>query len=356
MFFCLWAPYPVWDWCVTMAVLLWLALVMWSIFAVLALSTAGSVNLLMIAVLGGIAVGRFMLPAIPGIGMLLGLPYWRFGPPAGLQAVLEDTTLLPLLLQAALLATCLAATARKYRRNDIRAFSPELGLLLVLELTLLGAFGIRDQSTFPRFATMGAGALGDQMTASILVTTLFAFIPISAAAQAAATASPRNTRRASELRLAGACLVAVVVVAGVHWLLLSDAPALRLRTDARTWKLTTLFVALALLPGGAIMQLFYRWRERVVWLLGAWLFATWVLPPAVHMTLLAVMDVPAHSAYQWIPGLSPAGALLMVWDRSAGELWPGIMTQVTMCLAVWASTLWLRPARDVDLEHEEVMT
>jgi RsiW-degrading membrane proteinase PrsW (M82 family) len=256
------------------------------------------------------------------------------GPRLGLNENAMSLAAPALLLQAGILATCLAATARKYRRADIRAFPPGLGLILVLLVALLGGIGLG--------ATDGFG-LTDyykikpawQLAAWLLVGALFGLLPLSVVAEQGAIARTLSERRRHGRRLIGLTLAIALLVVGTAWVLGRPWYPAGLRTHESNWTWSLAIVFLTLAPMGPWMWVAYMARLRVAWLALAWVLLFWIVPPVVDMAAAAFSPMQFQPEPSWITAISPPGALVLVWQHPRPTPGIGVMIQAAIAAGAW---------------------
>ena len=347
--FCLLGGFPAPEWWRAMGALFCLAIMLWGIVAVLSISTNGTVNVMMIGTILAVTLGRWIVPALPGLGLLGGLTYWGIGE-RGLTVRLDEVAGGAMALQAAVVALCLAGIARKYRRPDIRAFPPGLALLLLMLVTVIGGLGLHFQNAWAgpwgNFLNDIAPPAETQLLCSILAGALFAMMPISAVAQVAADRSARDSRLSRCALVVGITATATAVVVGGYWYGVSTWERLPDWLDGQAWIRVGLLLGLGLLPIGAYMWIWYRTRDRVLWPTLIFVLVFWVVPPLADAIRTTFAVFPTEAMLTWITGISPAGALLLLWTRSEDLLPSGLAVQGVLAAMWWALAWYVsRPAR-----------
>jgi len=241
---------------------------------------------------------------------------------------------------AQLVATTLffLAAARKYRRYDVPAASPRLGLIIVAYYVAVTLIGIHYWPSLQPVISTITGPLGPlQALASLMLGILVAFLPVGAAAwreeeyrRRRLLDDPALGRRPSnsvELALKLAFLLALI-------------PAIALAEPSLTRNGFTLAcLAATLVPLAYLFRLTYRVRATAGLFVGLWIAAVWILPWIVSFGVLVAygiddtLELPvAWQRAEAIASFSPIGALISIWTSGDQRHLPGLIFQIIVAL------------------------
>lgn len=331
---------PVGDWLLICGVTLWLSLFVWCLSTFFALATAGAFSFLAIVVIGFLAGGVVFF--LPGLAMLLGLYGFLSMQGPIPQVAIGDLTLPSLVLQATLMGLCLYGAARKFRGLHIRAFPTPVGLLLVLQLAVSGAFGILCTELTRK--TGGPRNIYDevpawfQLGASMLAVNLAALTPVATAAYSVAAWRKRRRlepemkpRRPMGMLVASVLSVALIVAgfAGIFWMISHPLVGKEYRQQ---WIISAALLLAPLVSTGVIMQICYRVTDKARWPAVTWLAVGSLGPVILDGAYMASQLLPKFQ-FSWLTCVSPVGAMLMLWQGGhESEVQIGLTVQAVLAI------------------------
>ncbi|MEE8169493.1 MAG: hypothetical protein V3T70_03005 [Phycisphaerae bacterium] len=362
--------HPPLAWTVGLLMLACMALAISSLSLLLSLCSRGSTNVIGLMILIGFVFGWALFITVPGLALLTGfLSILTLIERAMSNALAPDVNLVFAMGgQAVLAAVVMAASSRKYLRDDVQAFSWPLGLLLLAFASAYGGLGIRLWPEYSQSISIvrafGDTSVGLQWLATVILLTLLALLPVTAAAQASA----RWERR---------CLHDPVTagVRPMHWILVTAlvvellvVPVFVVMGDAATvstvqvnavgamgsaapapnaaapvpiinahvipWVRSMIILFLGLITIGGISRVLYRGRDKVVWFLAGWIVLAWIVPLVVDVIRAVYFDLEGTLDPSWLMGCSPVGALALLVFRPETPLMPGLVLQSVIALGL----------------------
>jgi len=276
-----------------------------------------------------------VLGVLPGLTVLLSPIIGRSIFELRATWTLEWTHAMALAAQAAVGAICFIGAMRKYRAEQTPLFGPALGLALLAAWVAVSFAGIRQWEEFrPRFLRIHMNQ-GVQILSSILAAMLFALMPISAAAREhvqrrwrAMMHDPAPLRRAMPwwvlVFVATALIIAICIAP-------ESQSAWSLDSVARTG----IVIALALAGVYFLCRACYQFIGAASFIIGGWIFLTWVLPLLLDVGRYALSTDPDAPPITRISSFGAAGALGLIWTGSGDKTTSGIMVQALIaCAAV----------------------
>lgn len=330
------------DWVAANALLLLFAVCSWVVIACASLISAKSAGAVLIAIILIAISGGFLLTLIPAFTVicspLVGSTVFGI---VMRGAAWSDVLHLSIMAQLTVTALCYVAAARRYRRDDVLAFSPPLGMLALAVFATISLLGIRNWASLQPMISQVAGDLKDlQALGSMSAGMLLAFVPISAAAwlqedyrRRKAFADPALGRKPSN------CVLLAIVSAGLIVLI----PALTLDAERFNLRLLSTFacLAVALIPVAYWFRLIYRTRASAGMLLALWIVLTWVGPWVVSFGVLVAhgldkaVELPdAWGRSELVASFSPVGALISIWNGNEMRYLPGLAGQAILAAAI----------------------
>ncbi|GMU22183.1 MAG: hypothetical protein AMXMBFR13_22710 [Phycisphaerae bacterium] len=256
-------------------------------------------------------------------------------------------------LLAALL--CYVGAVRKYRRDDVLAFGPLLGLVVVAAHTAISATGIVFwEVTRPRLWRMERIEPEAQLTIALLAGLLLALLPVSAAAweytlwrRREDLKDPTPHRRPIPILpvVAAAAMLVVVMAPLSGWgnselanriaqavppppgtLANLSGADLKDRMiapfDTEAVVRTAIIMFAFLLSASYLYRLCYRREMRTRWIMGLFIGVTWLGPGAIDFLIYGAMQqFKGNHVFRQVSGSSPLIAMIYLWgdlDR-AGE-------------------------------------
>ncbi len=328
------------DWLLANAILGCFALCGWLVILLLALISRAGFTFIAIF-LTVCVIGHQGIPGMfPGLTLL-------FTPVTGntLFAMLTPVAppppayLIPLAAQAFLAAVCFLAATRKYTREDIPAFSPALGLLVLFIWAYVSLVGITDWDTY-RPRALDAEELGDSVAVvtAVLVAMFLAIVPVASAAWSHVLWHRHQRLRDPAPMKRPAPGLPLVIAASALVVLI---PAVVSREDGvSTLGLVCIgFSCVAFLVGvDYLLRLCYTIETSPTWLVLLRIFLTWSVPlildlVRVSLTNLSHLDHP----FSAITGASPLGTLILAWQQSDWHIHmvPGVVVQFLLAAAMF---------------------
>ncbi len=331
------------GWLAGNALLLGFAVSVWVAVACISLLSPKSAG----AMLGGL-----LLLAIPGSTIMLAVPALTavcspLVGPTVYNLVMSGSSWSPVLhtstlAQAAATILVFIAATRKFRRDDVLAAGPVLGMAMVV---LYVAISITAILNWPSLQPMVFGVTGVlrglQLISSTILGLLLSFVPVSAAAWL--TEDYLRRQRLADVALGrrppSMEAVAVLAVALVTLIAAACDEASLVRWPV----IGATFACLlsALLPVGWVMRWRYHSRPGAAAAVCLWMVLTWVGPWLVSASMMFVngVETSARMTAAWersasVTEFSPIGTLIALWSTSGSACTPGLITQVVLAMAV----------------------
>jgi hypothetical protein len=323
-------------WLIANAMIGAFALMAWAVTAQIAFAARGAFLLMVIATLMGVFSNGAALVLLPGLSVitspLIGRSVFR------LSATMDDLSFafaVALIAQFVIGAICFRAAMRKYRWPEAVGFSPLVGLLLVAAWVVTSLLGLNRIDEFvPIFFRSDRAPLVAQFVATLVTGMLLAIVPVSSAARELGDwrrnggATPAQPKQPAPLlltvTLATLMLAAVLLTPPVRW--------------TRSDLLAPLTLsAVVLLAAMLALGMLFRWVYLIMpraWLVAViWLALVWLGPLLADLVYHMMLPDPPD-ALTMISGMSPIGALVLLWSRSgmAASAMPGIVFQVAMVM------------------------
>jgi len=309
-------------------------------------------------------IGKSILPAVlPGLTMLIS-PVIRgsvFGIILGRSW--HRAYEISILGQCFVGILCFIGAVHKYRRNDVLAFGPLLGLVLVAGWISLSVKAISDWQEFTPsiggFWYVERVALEGQLIVALLVGMFLATVPISGAAWIQARWRHRRLLNDPALPARPIPTPVVALVAAALPLLLPWLVEKPLDVTAESIVQTFLVMALFLLATSWLIRLLYALevkRTRVI--VGLWFFAAWLGPLGIDLVRAGLEASPTdESMLSPISGCSPIGAFISIWAEPAASADPraGLAVQAALAAVLAALFYGLQRRSDAGKAPEHVL-
>lgn len=319
-------------WLVGNGMTLAFALLLWTLVALIAFTTANAAVLPILAGFTFMSSALFMLmPAFAVLASpLAGRSVFAFG---------RGTTDLPvayaftIVAQTLLGGVLLLAVSRRYRNGDTAAFSVRLGLLLLSVWTAITVIGLAQVDLFVSGLFRGGFDAHDRLVAGLASSFLLALIPLTAIARLAAT--PGAAKSTAAARTGGGRMLPVwvlVVIAAV----LAYAPAatelIAPDRHAVLRQLGTLAVALSMFAGLTFLMAwqFLAGRGGWAWVM-VYLLLPNALPPLIDAAIHASDPVRSFEVSQ-LTAFSPVASLIALWDRTPQIAISGLVGQAALVI------------------------
>lgn len=364
--FCIIAGRDVEYWVVMTAGLLAFSAMLWTLSATVALASRGAVSVLWIVIGLSIVGGWFVPLGVPGLLVLIAAPIGAFsrvvsprmfGSPAS-----AETLAAGILPHVALALTFFYAGTRKYRYPHNRAFADWLGMLLLLELALVGGVGIiatHSPNTF--FSDIAGPGVGVQMVGTATALALVAMLAVSAAVHRVVADERRRHLSGTARRVgvfspllasvaASAIIVAVLNVAlsiaweygGSTYHRYAGAHDLAMLSTSNNF-CAIAALALGLAGAGLILRPIYRRGKTGFWIAVWWIAIFWVGPILLDIIVAVTLTSPLGEDPTWLMGVSPIGTLILSWLPLKASAVPGLAVQAMIVALI----MWITRARTV---------
>ncbi len=335
--------YPVVDWIYGNVFLLNGGVTLWAIVVLSGLHLRKPISpasiLVAVAVMGNLSV-----LALPALGLLL----CAYPVVIGFHVMTGGAGIAPaaivILGAINLLMTVfwISAAAAKYRRPDLPALNAFRGLLLLAFWVVLGAGGIALVQYVPAVAMpfgRGRDVILAQWIATMILALVIALPAIAGAVECRMLGKRGSTPRGWSDRVPAvitALIAAALICGGMAGI---GAPQWRTMVGERTavdlWLYTTPACFLAMLTARAVFLAAYPMWKRPRTLGTILLFVIWAAPPLIDLVQAqATQDSYSHPVYSSLMGYSPAGTIVAVWSDVDVSVWPGLLAQALMAVAL----------------------
>ncbi len=355
------------GWLMANAVMVLFSVCAWTATALLVFVTQMGTRLMVgFAVI--CVIGHAVLPSLlPGLTMaispiirdsvfgLVERGQWTSTPRASLFGLVQDapwdpTYAISISAHCFVGMLCFLGAVRKYRRNDVVAFGPLLGLVLVAAWVMASAEGIRDWRAFePRWSHVQRIDSRTGLIIALLLSMCVAAVPISGAAwlQTQWRRRQRLNDPALPRRPIPTPLVALAAV-GIG-LLLPYLVFWEGHVPLDYMVPTALTMVAFLLATSYVIRIVYYARVTRAWIIvDLWFFFTWLGPVVVDFTRGGIAGLENEDdLLSWITGCSPIGTLMYIWTDWDLTTVPGLAFQgflaATMA-ALFYGLQWRRKA------------
>lgn len=334
------AGYPAYLTTLLMGPLVCLTAMLWSLEALLALGAQGKSAGAGLVVIVSIIVFTPASEYVPGVALLLGASTFSSLRIAGGSFVAPEIVLISMLAQMACALTFFIAAGRKFARDDVQAFTPQLGLAFLTLCALISALALRLQPS--RWTVLG---IPDENWVAWGVTTLgsialVALLPVAAAAKAEARWARRRAKdpagRPSRPRhYLLAPVLATLLVFGVFAAVLSPLLRQEILPGPPGEILAPIgwmvgFFLLSLVTVSAGLRFVYAASEKGLVFLIAYLLIVWLLPPIGDYALETVALPSTGEGPSFLLGCSPIGAWVVLFSQQEAPLLPGLILHIVL--------------------------
>jgi len=308
------ATLPIEYWLKANFIVLTFAVFVWTMVTAASLSGRGSVAMIVGPLLGYWFSGAVLTLILPAVALLAtptqGASVFdaRIG---GRELVLYGV---PMLCQVAIIAICLIAAVRKFRRADDAAFSPVLALALLAVVTAACVLGIMMyDEVAPQFLN-DRGSFVPQF-----ITSAVAIMLVSAVVACAIAWADSIVRRARHQRRREIPRAYVLPPALGVFLIGAIATGLNYAQGGRDWARGNLLgytAAIFLIHAMSICYL-ARWVyarvDRALVVVILWMLVTWLGPLVIDLVIRAMAD--EDLSIGTIATWSPIGCMIAYLDR-----------------------------------------
>lgn len=328
----------------------------WCLSVLLGLCAKGKTGSFgLLVVLGLLSTTQF-LPALPGMNLLMSpIMLTQIGP---LRSTVDDPTaiVVGVVGHVVLAIIFFVASARKFARDDVLAFSHPLGLTLLAACAMLSALAMRFFEVAKKAGIPGLLVEGRvQFVTSLIVLGLMACLPVVNAATRRAQWSRRKSKdpafdEPAPRGFMDAAVHVTLVVFGIFILVLGrNLPELVVKFgyDPSTGTFVDLTPEAALralvIPAsflltfftlGGLMRFSAAATRNTAWLVVLFVFLCWGVPIVADLSLLALQEGqgdqdPALSA---VFGISPVGTWLIQCLHMDIPIAPGLSVQALLAV------------------------
>jgi len=330
-------------WLLAMGYLLVAAAMMASLSLLYAMAVERGGNPLPWIIALGSTGGFWLVPALPGLCLMLGVNVATY---AYRQVLGTGTTGLPehfaLTLAAEIMMTLtwLLAAIRKFRWPERPAFGVASGYVLLAQTLLLSVLGLWMIEEFRAGPDWDTSA-DVSFCASVLLSLLAAVVPIYAAEFTRRHGRlDRRTpafweRPASVVVAAAGLLILCWYLADGAWTHRGLPASYRglLEADARRWQIMTAVILLWLAGTAGLCRLMVALRvQRRLTAVVLWTLFSWGLPPFVDQLRQYVINLTTEGPIGWsiVLGMSVPGTMVVLWRELDVSIWPGLVVQVAV--------------------------
>lgn len=317
-----------------------LGLMCWTFAILVGLGTRGATSIGGVLILIIVLWQSGAITAIPGLALLVGhTSVWTLQ--NNLQFGIKDVTIVvSMVAQLTFALTFFVAASRKFCRDDVPAFTPQLAFALLAACTLLSAVGLEywPGSGGPR--AVFTIRLETKCIVTLIVLALVAFLPVATIALNDARWATRSAKDSEfrEPRPSPFWLGPVFATLIVFDVLLAVASGGKgiLNDLVRGAGLheVVLIVApffLCVMTVGAISRCIYARANRAIWFLLGYAMLFWAAPPLLDQSLAFAMDRASNSSYSWVFGCSPVGTWIIAFGSGAAwSAYPGLAFQAVV--------------------------
>jgi hypothetical protein len=339
------AQLPVAHWLMPHAILFLFAVFAWTLVVFAGFGSRHGSKLLWGVVIGGGVMAKGALwAALPGLSVLMSplIGHTIFNMRAN-SAEITWPLLASIAAQGYIGTICFLGAARKYRRSDVPALSPLLGLLLLAGWMVISVLGIRQWEDFASDIWRNVHLSRElQFLCSLLAALLLAMAPVASAAWG--HDQWRRHRSTDDPALRGHTfppLLAVLLATGLVVVVACAAPE-----PGMSWTQACIRTGVAvgafLTQVSFLLRMIYRVRGRPLVSVGLWAAITCLGPFIIDSVRYGMSSDPDSQWMGTISMCSPLGALIGVWDKQPIGTTFGLVAQVG--LAVVAAGLFYGPA------------
>lgn len=230
------------------------------------------------------------------------------------------------------------AGTRKYRRDDVLALGPLLGMAMLIIFVFVSVVGIRNWPALQPTISNFTGEMHHlQVIASMTTGLLLALLPVSAAAWLQEDYRRRRILNDPALGRRPVSTTALAVASGVLVALIAGFAPPSEADWMRRLAYTTVCLVAALVPLSYLLRLTYRVRAGAGFLVSLWIALTWVGPWLVSFGVLMAYGIDeaqriplAWERSEYVASFSPIGSLISIWTSSSTPYLVGVIFQVAV--------------------------
>jgi len=310
------------NWLLANVIILVFAVCAWVVIALAALMVKVGRPLLIVLFLVLVLSNGVLLVLLPGL-MVLNGPFMGssvFGLIGKSSGPLDSAYLVSFLAQLALAFLCYLAAVRKYRRDDVQAFTPLMGLAIIAFWTVCTVVGLDYWKAFrPSIWPTIRPDKEYQIVASIVVAMLLALIPIAGAARVQSERWRKKLLNDPGPQPKPAYCLAIVLFVSLLILVIPYACSSRRAVTLESMVRTGVIVSAFLLSTIYLLRILYQGAISIKVVLLIWLSAVWLVPLVIGSIGYQVGGRAYANLTETIMAISPFGALMSVWGNWQGS-------------------------------------
>lgn len=328
-----------------------LVAMVWTLAVLVALSTRGTTSIVGALIVLMIVANQPFFLIHPGSALLLGrmvVVNLSIVAATGTENV-DVSIFVSMLSQVVMAAIFYLAAARKFTRDDVAAFNPQLAYTLLAVYTLVSAVALRFWPGTTGFAGFPVAFTYASVQTIVTLSSLamVALLPVANAARNSAEWSKRKTKdpdfKGRKPRpFVEAPIIATFLVFSI-FLAVAGQKTWEVLTENETlpvpWMMTCVVCAFvfALLPIAGLLRFSYAITTKALWPLFLFLFLAWAIPPMIDLMLGVLHDRYPSEPKSWVFGCSPVSTWILAFTTVKGPIIPGLIVQA----ALGISTLFL---------------
>jgi len=326
-----------------------MALLCWTLSALVALSTRGRMAIIGLLVILGMLTNANVVNLLPGLALVLPGSAVQFIRSAAVVGVSETHIFVGMIAQLSLSLAFFLAAARKFTRDDVPAFNAPLAYALLSLCALIAAAGFIVVPRPASFIFPPTFFRADiQFTTTLTALALIAFLPVGSAAKASAAwarrksidphytaARPRSYFKAAFLSSLLALGILAITLRGRIEGLFSGQVSLPAAFEPRGLAVVAAIFFLTLVTLGGLLRFIYGAMAGATWMLVLYLVLAWAIPPFADLSLEVVLD-RAPGARSMLFACSPVGAWIDLFVGLDAPLIPGVIVQAILAVGAIA--------------------
>ncbi len=324
------------DWIAANALLALFAACSWVVIACASLVSPKSAGAVLVALIAIALSGGFLLTIVPAFSVICSplVGSTIFGIVMKGAAWSPDLHL-SIMCQFIVTGLFFVAAARKYRRDDVLAVGPLLGMVIVALFVGITLVGIRNWSSLqPMIATIIGDLRPLQVIGSMTAGVMVSMLPIAAGAWLAEEHRRRRILKDPALGRRPVNCVFLAVAAGLLLVLIAGLGMPAGEVSPRRVLSTAVCLVATLVPIAYLLRLIYRTRATVGFLLSLWIALAWVGPWVISFAVLAAYGIDeatrvpvAWSKSEYVAAFSPIGSLISIWTNTEMPWLTGLIFQ-----------------------------
>ncbi|MCZ6815428.1 MAG: hypothetical protein O7F76_01880 [Planctomycetota bacterium] len=322
-----------------------LGLMCWTFAVLVGLGTRGTTSIggLLVVILVLWNTGAII--GVPGLALLVGHTAIIDLQDSLVDGIQESSIVISMIGQLTFALAFFIAAARKFRRDDVSAFTPSLACALLAAFALLSAVALEHYpNTGGRFLRTVITST-HQTIATLVALAILAYLPVTTIARSAALWTRRRSKD-SEFRGPGpgpfwlgpitATLIVLAILNAVAWAGDGALTGLVLGEGSRAGVLIAIPFFLCVMTGGAIARYVYSRASSVIWFLVGYAVLFWAIPPLLDLSMAAAAGRDFDDPFSWVFGCSPVGTWIIAIDfATTAPVVPGLIFQAAVaCLSL----------------------